>query len=41
MFVKLLEIVVDVECGAALLRGADLFAVGVLGMDESSKWSLP
>lgn len=31
------EIVVDVDCAAALLRGADLFTVGILGMDENSK----
>lgn len=31
------EIIVDAECGAALLRGAHLYAIGIIGMDEGGK----
>lgn len=31
---KSLEVIVDVHCAAAILRGANIFAPGVIGMQQ-------
>lgn len=37
LIAKSLEIVVDIHCAAAVLRGAHVFAPGIMGMQSGAK----
>lgn len=35
------EVIVDIYCGAAVLRGANIFRPGVMGLVSGNKYTIP